>query len=278
MTTSAAPETLRPTLVPGAGSYFTGDDHLRLTSWNSLASVRITLSGRILDREGNVVAFSEVHTPNTDRTAAAETWRRSPSWLLDLSVGVTGATPLRGQTFVRLDVVRGMGGADIVLSTLLRGYVTSGQRLGWPGAPQEDPLDGQGALRSIGGTDPAANTEISETVPTGARWRVLAVSFQLVTDATAANREVSIVLDDGTNTLFTSPAAFNHTASLTRRYSAASMGVASVPTQATDRQIVIPDLRLPAGARIRTATTAIQATDNYGAPRLLVEEWLEATA
>ena len=268
----------RPALAGWPGYYFTGEDHLRITSWNSVTSVVVTLTGRFLHLDGHIEPFSERHVPNTNRTAATDTFRRAEGWLLDLSAVVTGATPLRGQTFLRVDVVRGFGAVDTVLSTLLRGYVTSGQRLGWPGSPQEDPLDGQGALRSVAGTDPAANTEISETVPTGARWRLLAASFTFVTDANAANREVALVLDDGTTTLLTSPSGFTHTASLTRRYSAANLGAQTAPTQGTDRQILIPDLRLPAASRIRTSTTAIQATDNYGAPQLLVEEWLEATA
>lgn len=276
MSASPALDLPRPALVGGHGIYFSGEDHLRLTSWNSLASVVLTLTGRFLHVDGRIEPFSHVHTPNTDRTAATTTHRRAEGWLLDCSLVVTGATPQRGRTFARLDVVRGLGSVDTVLSTLLRGYVTAEQRLGWPGSQQEDPLAGQGALRSVAGTDPAADTEISETVPTGARWRVLAVSFELVTDANAANREVALVVDDGTTTLFTSPSGFTHTASLTRRYSAAALGAATAPAQGTDRQILLPDLRLPAAARLRTSTTSRQATDNFGAPQLLVEEWLEA--
>lgn len=268
----------RPALVGAAGHYFTGEDNLRLTSWNSVASAVVTLTGRFLHVDGHIEPFSGRHVPNTDRTAATSTFRRAEGWLLDLSVSVSGATLIRGQTFVRVDVVRGLGTSDDVLSTLLRGYVTSGQRLGWPGSPQEDPLDGQGALRSVAGTNPAAGAEISETVPTGARWCVLAFFAELVTDAAAANRLVRVTLDDGTTVYYRTGSAFTHTASLTIGYASGTIGAQLEASGSTALCPLPVGHRLLAGHRIRTTTTALQAGDNWGAPQMLVEEWLEATA
>jgi hypothetical protein len=174
-----------------------------------------------------------------------------------------------------VDLVRGPTGVGGVTATLVQGPISSLQRIGWPGSMLLTSLDVAGVLRSIAGTDPAAAAEITETVPLGARWRVRAVSFSLVTDANPANREVTLVLDDGTTILYTSPSGFTHVAATTRRYSAAMIGAQTAPAQATDRQIVLPDLWLPGGSRIRTVTTNMQVGDNYGAPQLLVEETLE---
>jgi hypothetical protein len=133
-----------------------------------------------------------------------------------------------------------------------------------------------GTPTSVAGTDPAAGAEISETVPAGKRWRVLGIQFTLVTNANVANREPVIVVDDGTNTLFQSPAGANHAASLTWAYSASNVGQPVNGTTATTvRQMNLPALLLPAGSRIRTSTTNIQAGDNYGAPRLLVQEFAQ---
>ena len=269
-------DTTKPSLIGGLGFYFNGDDAIRVTSWNSLTNVVLTLAGRFLNPDGRIEPFIETHTPNTNRTAATSTYGRGCGWLTDLTIIVTGATPQRGQTFVRVDVVRGLASSQVVLGTLLQGYVTATKRAAYPESLMEDSLAGQGALRSITGTDPAANVEIAETVPTGARWRLRALSFQLVTDANVANREVSIQIDDGTNTLLTSPSGFNQAASLTRRYSAAALGAATAPATATDRQILLPDMLLGAGFRWSTVTTNRQATDNYGPPQYEVEEYLEA--
>lgn len=129
-------------------------------------------------------------------------------------------------------------------------------------------------LSVVTGTDPAANTEVSETVPANARWQLLSVRVQLVTDATAANREVALQFDDGTTPYFNSSAAANQAASLTRQYTAASAITRGADATGTGIQIALPasELWLPAGHRIRTSTTNRQATDNYGAPTLLVRE------
>ena len=136
-------------------------------------------------------------------------------------------------------------------------------------------IDGPGVLRSITGTNPAADVEISETVPTNARWRVLAIQFSLVTDANAANREVALTLDDGTTVFARVPSGFTHVASTTIVYSSFHHAPRFTVAQDTTKNFPLPRVDLQGSFRLATVTTARQATDNYGAPQLLVEEWIE---
>jgi hypothetical protein len=122
---------------------------------------------------------------------------------------------------VTVDLVRGPGAVGGVTATLLQGPVSSLQRIAWPGSLLLSSLDVAGILRSITGTDPAAGAEISETVPTGARWRLRALAATLVTSATVANRTVSLRVDDGTTGYFGTDAAGTQPASNTIRYNAA---------------------------------------------------------
>jgi len=132
-----------------------------------------------------------------------------------------------------------------------------------------------GVIRLVAGTDQADNTEITETVPTSRRWRLMAFRAALVTDATSATRQVYLIIDDGTTTFLQIPASATHIASLTRNYNFAVSG-ALVTNATTEIAGVLPDdLILPAGYRIQTSTDNLQATDNYGVPQMLVEEWLE---
>jgi len=258
--------------------YCSAADNLRITSWCSSAGVSaLTVTGRFLTCEGRIIDVQERHVPNTDRTLKNTDHGLGEGWLLDLRIESNGS-PIIGQVFARAAIVRGSGTSATPLAVLCQGPLNAVQPLAFPGSPVTTTLAQPGILRSVAGTDPAANTEISETVPTGARWKLWGLSFQLVTDANAANREVTVTIDDGTTILFTSPSGFTHTASLTRRYSASLIGAQTAPAQATDRQILLPPLQLPAGSRIKTVTTAIQVGDNYGAPQMLVEEWLEAAA
>lgn len=131
-----------------------------------------------------------------------------------------------------------------------------------------------GRLRSITGTDPAANTEISETVPERRRWILRSFHFQLVTDVNGANRYITIIIDDGTNVLFQFRVAQVQIADKTYNYSFADI---NVDETFVDPELFhpLPNLTLFAGCRIRTITTDRQVTDNYGAPQMLIEEWID---
>lgn len=267
---------LKPSLVGGLGFYFGGEDALRVTSWNSLAGVALVISGRFLGVDGHVEPFVETHTPATNRTAVTTTHGRGCGWLSDLSIVVSGAAPQRGQTFARVDVVRGLASSQIVLSTILQGYVTATKRLAYPGSPIEDSLAGQGVIRSITGTDPGAGVEIAETVPTGARWRLQGLRASLVTSVAVANRNVMLAFDDGANIYAGAAVNFNHAASLTFVYHFGAVGQSFVQTSAQAMVSTMPNIVQSAGHRFRTSTSAIDAADNWGPPQYAVEEWLEA--
>jgi hypothetical protein len=122
---------------------------------------------------------------------------------------------------------------------------------------------------TVSSADPAAGAEISYTIPTGQLFEVTAVTFALVTSATAANRRVALTFDDGTNVFFKSVAQVVQTASLTWTYSAGAGGVDTTSVAGTDMKLVLPvGLILPGGYRIRTASTALEADDNYGIARI----------
>lgn len=254
------------------------EDNLRLSTWCSSSGVtQITVAGRFLTCEGNIIDFRERQAPNTDRTLKASNFPLAEGWLLDVRIESDGA-PIIGQVFASCAIVRGLTGGVTPLKVLCQGVCNAVQPLAWPNSILTTTIGSPTILRSVTGTNPAAGVEISETVPTGARWILRGLSFLLVTSGVAGNRETSIVIDDGATTLFTSPSGFTHVASLTRRFSASALGAQTAPTQGTDRQILIPPLVLLAGSRIKTVTTAIDAGDDYGAPQMLVEEQLEAAA
>lgn len=133
--------------------------------------------------------------------------------------------------------------------------------------------DGPGTIQSITGTDPAAGSEISETVPANTIWLLKSVRFTLVTDATPDTRQVHLVLDDGTTTLLNLPTTGTQIVSLTRNYNAHELGGLIVPT-GNEIDIGLPsDVILPSGYRLVTETTLLKAGDNFGAPQLSVTAW-----
>lgn len=256
--------------------YVSGEDNLRTLSYNSVASVELSISGRFLSVEGRVTPFRFRHVCNSDRTVKATIDKLGEGWILGLSVLVLGAAPIWGQTWARVEIARGFDGDLTALQVVTSGLVTATQRLSYPGRPPAHPLELPGAIRRLTGTNPAAGAEISETVPVGARWRLLVWHGALATDATVSNRTARLTFDDGTTVYVRASNAFAHTASTTNLYTAGE-GLNSISTLGASLHIPLPaGHRLLAGHRVRSSTFNLQATDDWSAPEMLVEEWLEA--
>lgn len=176
-----------------------------------------------------------------------------------------------GQIYVAVDLQINQS----LLYTLCSGYVYWGHEISWPTSNLATSVDHKGQLTVITTSDPAANTEISQTVPVNYYWKIKSVRFQLVTDGNAATRQVHLQITDGTNILMDIIANGTQTASLTRNYSFVPVG--TVGTKTANLEIVTEfpnDLLLPQGFKIVTVTDSIQATDNYGVARIYVERFL----
>lgn len=122
------------------------------------------------------------------------------------------------------------------------------------------------------GTDPAANTEVAETVPDGEFWELLAVSVLLVQGLTQTPQPV-LVIDDGADVVFESfGASAAQAASTTVRYTwAPGLTLSGLVGATPNIHAVAPlpaTLTLLPGWRIRTATPGLGANSNYGAPNL----------
>lgn len=126
-----------------------------------------------------------------------------------------------------------------------------------------------GTPTSAASAAPAAGADITVTVPSGQTWTLQSFDASLTTSAAVANRVVAVVIDDGTNVLYRWVAGLNQTASQTLEYAGAVGGV-DVGGTARNNVVTFPlaGITLPAGYRIRTITTAIQAGDQWTAARL----------
>jgi hypothetical protein len=116
---------------------------------------------------------------------------------------------------------------------------------------------GRGRSRRRGG--------VSDAVPAGKVWRLIAVLLTLVTDANVANRRVHLTLDDGATVFFRRGSNATQAASLTQNYEFAARCAGSRGARPVRRRSASDD-RSAAGARIKTVTVNKQAGDNYAAP------------
>lgn len=260
---------------PPGGLYLSRDDAIQLESWGAVAGVTLGLRTRVLRPDGHVVNHTFSQNASSDRTRVFNVFPGVEGFLLSLIVveGTTVAAP--GQVFARVSLVRGPSASALRTALLCEGYITRHQSAFFPPGRQLSPVEGPGIIRTIVGTDPAANVQISETVPTNARWKLLALYATLVTDATAANRRVFYQFDDGVSEFYQTAAASDQVASLTRRHILGAAGHGHDVFSTTYLHPLPIPLLLREGYRIRTATTGMQAGDNWSAPVMLVEEWLE---
>lgn len=265
-------------VTPASFPFFTtGEDNLRVTSYNSAPGVSLKINGRLLDTAGRANADSWDHTPNTDRSAKSTDLTLSGSTLLNLTVFSAAGTPLQGQTYVIVSLIRGIGAGAIVLGTIVQGYVTSNQALGFPGSALQQSTEGSGSVRTIVATVPAAGAEVAETVPAGARWELLLFSARFAPQVTVGiNRMPMLYAQLGGQNLFFVPIARTVDAPnvLSCNWSSGlglQANTLSVFT-ATGLPVSIP---LLAGTVLATLTDGMQPADTYTSANYTVREWLE---
>jgi len=136
-----------------------------------------------------------------------------------------------------------------------------------------NPITDLASVVQLNGTDQAANTEISETVPADEFWLLLAVSVALVQGITQTPQPI-LVIDDGVDVVFESfGSSAVQAVSTTCRYTWATGLLLSGQVGAgVDVHAVAPlpsGLLLPGGYRIKTNTLGKGANTNYGSPSLL---------
>ena len=216
--------------------------------------------------------FAEQHTTNADRTRAADTFQLHGE-PISLTATHQTAPVRRGECYVRATLM--LDGEPVL--RLFAAYLTDGKALSWPDGVHEGFTEGPGLIRLVSGTDPAAGAEHAEAVPANTRWKIRDIRIVFVTDATVENRVVRLMIDDGANWMY-DILAINHAASLTRFYLYVP-GIGYLETTFDNsgniRLPLIPDPIMYQGWRIVTATTNLQAGDNYGPPLIYVEEWIE---
>jgi len=174
-------------------------DNLRIVSVNAAPGVTVEIHGRQAQAGLDSKPFRFVHTPNTNRTAKTQDFTLGGGLVTNLSIFASAGTPLIGQCFVIVQLVRSLGATAYVMGTLLQGYVTTTQNVGWPGSAIVSSTDGEPVVRTIIGTAPGGGADIVETVPAGARWELLSVRAVLTLAAGAAGTSGFLSIDDGSN-------------------------------------------------------------------------------
>lgn len=277
---------IRPSLPASAASSqlaspyafeFTGEDALRLTVHNSKSDVIVGVHYRMHTLDNHTFPSREFMTPSSDRAASTAEFVLPRGYLQNVTIFATSGSPRRGQTFARLQVIRGRGASAVVLATIVQGYITGNQDRAWPGSALEGSLEGDGYVRSLTGTNPALGSNASETVPTGARWQLLELRVRLTTGVVVATRRPFVVLSQGGNAQLTSVQPGTMVASSAQDWYWAMGAWLSTSLSSLAGLAGLPqETILIAGDQISLSAENISGGDDFDAPIFTVREWLEA--
>jgi hypothetical protein len=196
-------------------------------------------------------------------------------YLLSIRASADSSSSTRGQTFVRVLLNRGSVGGGVGAAVLMSDYAYPQQQVGFPYGTIRAPQEGPGDVRSIQQANPAAGADWTFVCTANTRLYVRSFSSQFVASAGVANRQVEVIVDDGTNTVWRTSASANITAGQTAFVSGTSEQSPTGVITTTINVVIPDDLRLVNGWRLRVLTTGIQAGDQWSNIWVNVERWLD---
>lgn len=193
----AAPVGVGRGLVASSFQYYmTGDESLRVTVQTLQGARDYDITYRFwreADREIQL-ARQTIHTTDPGPSAVTADYPLDAGALLNLRVGRTGQNVFYGLSWVQVQIVRGSGLAAIVVGTLLQGFISNENDLGWPGSPIEKQDQASGFIQSVAGVIVGASA--TWTVPAGERWTVVSGRFNFAAGGVVGNRYPTVSVAD----------------------------------------------------------------------------------
>lgn len=199
-------------------------DKLRFTVIGWVAGRIVSFRGRLLLLDGSVVPFEQRITIVAVGTSYSIEMPVDSGYLISASANVVTTSVAHGEVFAQISLVRAETSTSGLEVALVANYVTSTTVRSWPHSPIVHPLETPGYKRIIGVTSPAAGDPGFYNLATYETLYVYGVSFRLVTDANAANRQPSIALMVGATEYFHAISSLTQAASLTNDWYFTSWG------------------------------------------------------
>lgn len=251
-------------------------DVLSVHAYSSVASLVVRFSGYFRRMDGEIINYAVDVSPTSDRAVTSKLQDFGPGFLLSCTAYLLTGNANRGQCYARAFIRNSQSGEVVPLAQLIGGYVTDDYMPSFPFGKIEGPLEGPGYLSHTRPANPGAGNDLLVTVPTGARWRLLYLGYDLTTSATVADRQSALYVDDGARNLFVSAFGPAQAASLTRHYNYGQCGYFTTAFVANGITLGIPPLDLAAGWNFGTSDLNLAGGDTITNVAYATEEWIEA--
>jgi hypothetical protein len=228
---------------------------------------------RVLEPQGNITVEARTvvsSSPGAQQLSANVTGVEG----YILSACVAGPNVNPGTSYTTLTLMRPPYAASgLVSAQLLAEYVSDKYSPSYPSTAPRPAFQVPGSLVSLTAS-PAAGVDWSFTAAPNARWRVVGGYCGLITSATVATRNVTLVVkDSGGNNVAVFPASGSQAASLTQYYSVAPGGAAT----SAGAFFTIPtptEVFVVGGGSVGTYTGNLQPGDQYQYVNLQVMVWV----
>lgn len=262
-------------LLPPTTEYIGVDDQLIVSFIGLGTGARVIVNLRILGTDGLIHPVTINVPSNNSNVPAITTFPLMEGFLLSAAAFLGGLPLTNTPTFISVGIGRAPFTVQSTYNVLLSGYLYNSQPLSYPAMLPVRQAEGNPWYKSASWGAPAAGADFSVTVPVGQRWRVVSCTGLLTTAVAVANRDVTLVVDDGVNVVAQIPAGFALAASLTNQYTFADSCSQTAAFNGVSVGPLPSNLIVMAGWRIRTVTANIQAADQWSAGFLQIGELFE---
>ena len=215
--------------------------------------------------------FQFTHTTDSSADTKTETFRL-PDIPIFVSAHSKSNTLRHGSVFIRGMLT--INGDDIM--GLFSGYVSAEQAPSWPSTFNSVVRPGAGRMEIVESTDPAAGAEASINFGSNYMTLVHAAQITLVTDATVADRLVKLRVTQNAGMTMTTKALSVTQASQTKVHSFLQTSPFNDLTSTNYIMGIMPtNFWVEQLGNISSLTDNIQAADNLGPLRILVEKFFD---
>lgn len=147
---------------------------------------------------------------------------------------------------------------------LCQGIINQLYGISYPSAAELTTIQRNGLYVAVVGTDPAAGAELNKTIPDNRIIEVAAISFELTTDANAADRTVTVFIEGDSGFKVIRASTVTQQANEVITYSLIPGGTNQASVANDQTEIAIPaGIVLEADSVVRTVTTNRQAGDQF---------------
>ncbi len=254
--------------------YIPNGTFIRLQVAGTVASVRVKVSGMLIDGDGDVVEFGYEEAVSSDRSTATFFHPMAAGFLLAYQVTIDSGSVEYGAVMARADLMNAASSSALLLKYIVQGYLSDTESLSWDNTTPKPLLETQGNRRTIPVSSPAAGASWTQTVPSEVFWRINSIKTFLVTESGGNPRIVKLRVSDGTNVYLSLPTT-GQISSSTSRAMHWMPGVGEIDDGNDSVISPIPhDLLLGPGEIISVGTNNITPGDQWSLIHLRVQEYI----